>query len=777
MGLIGALIHAGAKAAAVVQKAPSAVVNVARLGKEDWVRTNERAARWGWLDSDKWTLGKYPEVPDPATPPTSLNYASHNEQLGVHLNVVSGALPATLKGVLYIQVTTGTGSTGLPRPGNVPVFNSDGCLLKVSFDGADAIADKVYIKTASWLAERLTRGDKSATPLLSTGLAARLLYTVGIRHNLLYRFTSWGMMRRSVLLGARNMVNTGLVPFLDPTGLGARLLVTWDAGTPWEVETDTLKAATPVGSVSEWRPAAGSLDAFPTTLTTAHPVWDGYLGEGFFVDYARGAGQLLHETAIAAVTMETLGAYGEVAERLLATLPNLGPGSGLPGSQFVTWAVAWLNALAPGYLPYELDTFTNLKRWSGDGALQDYRLVWDGLDVQFHESCHQMGLTSDHVLLLDTGVKVQIAGLLGGLVAGLRGSRTLRALLLRRVRERAPLYIVSRAKLASADQERLDRISAGELDTTPDLDVVRVDLPGQASHLIADYALSNGNIVVYVAHSEFTDVGEYTQVFDRRPLRSSQGVVSQAKGLPHIAALQLGRLSRYEIDPTTGAIVSERSLAEAPFTRTLALLAEHAEGRTAPATHTIEHLYWCSTGFCEGLMTEELFRLYEGNSGHLTSPEELRREIASLTSVPCTLFRLDTATMSIEDSFEFDLGDYVSSPQFVPKPPSGTGALVHPQMAGWLIVTVFPKNHPTIPNAPMPPQVQVFDAADLAIGPICVLQHSDLRFGYSVHTAWLDETEVGPRQATYKVPPADLTSRMWDVISATFLDYEVVPRL
>jgi hypothetical protein len=47
----------------------------------------------------------------------------------------------------------------------------------------------------------------------------------------------------------------------------------------------------------------------------------------------------------------------------------------------------------------------------------------------------------------------------------------------------------------------------------------------------------------------------------------------------------------------------------------------------------------------------------------------------------------------------------------------------------------------------------IFDAANLAQGPLCRLTHPDLDLGFTLHTTWMDA--IAKRTATYRIPVRD----------------------
>ena len=67
-----------------------------------------------------------------------------------------------------------------------------------------------------------------------------------------FAFKSLGFGRFSPILGLRNEANTAFLPFRTRTG-GQRLLITYDAGRPYELDPESLQLVTPVGNNAQWR--------------------------------------------------------------------------------------------------------------------------------------------------------------------------------------------------------------------------------------------------------------------------------------------------------------------------------------------------------------------------------------------------------------------------------------------------------------------------------------------------------------------------------------------
>lgn len=157
------------------------------------------------------------------------------------LEVVAGSVPADMLGHALVV-------GGVPYGDGTPLFTGDAMVARFSVEGGMVRVTTRLLRTDDFLVDEAAAGTSM-------------------------EFRNSGMVRMSSALGARDFVNTALVP--SPSG---RLLATYDAGRPWELDPRTLEPVTPVGLHASYRsmlPAlTPGLALFPVNMTTAHPVWD-----------------------------------------------------------------------------------------------------------------------------------------------------------------------------------------------------------------------------------------------------------------------------------------------------------------------------------------------------------------------------------------------------------------------------------------------------------------------------------------------------------------------
>jgi Retinal pigment epithelial membrane protein len=145
--------------------------------------------------------------------------------------------------------------------GSTPFYNGDGIVYRIDLDN-------------------LEQGISLTTRLLKTPCYYADIATTKCLPD--FKFQNFGIMRMSKKLGIRNQLNTGFLPMKYSEEEGERLLVTWDMGRPYEIDTKTLEIVTPVGFNEEWRAMNYLLSRLPfqpnfcfkLVHSSAHPCFD-----------------------------------------------------------------------------------------------------------------------------------------------------------------------------------------------------------------------------------------------------------------------------------------------------------------------------------------------------------------------------------------------------------------------------------------------------------------------------------------------------------------------
>lgn len=562
--------------------------------------------------------------------PSSLATASGEDQ-DLSLKVLSGELPTDLVGHSFVvhAVPYGDGSS---------LFLGDGRVCRI--DWSDRGFKARIQKTPCYYADHALEGHWAG-------------------------FENKGLARFSMTLGARNHANTALQP------MGDRLLVTYDAGRPHEIDPHSLELVTPVGYTHEW-PAmmpewlTGLMNwPFAMIMSTAHPGYDHETGELFTVAFA-----------LAMMSSSSL----------------------------------------------------DIVRWDGEGALRTWRVVDEaGDEVEILQAIHQIVVTRSAILVVDTSFLLELDSMFQDDVPA---------------QAQAPdsvCYLILRDDLVSGS----DTVTCRKL-----------VLPRETVHFYADFDDSAG-MVLHMAHNTASDPSEFLKSGDVRA-DNGEAVRSDLYGLP-VGSTDIGQAARYVIDLATAEVVESDLVEDDTFTWGGPALATWKDSHRTPDRY--EDLFWCGVGFSEELNVERIQELYADHPHRSVAIEDLPTE-----GRPSSLFRVEVDGPGVADGYAFPDGRVGLSPMYVPR--SGGG--------GCVAVVVTSDDRSTAGSSG--DEIWVFDAENLAQGPLARLGHEDLDLPFTLHTTWMES--VKPREATYAVDIREdlgeaVAAQMWD-IQAVFED-EVYP--
>lgn len=674
--------------------------------------------------------------PNSAKVPQSLMNSSRTE-FGtngvpeISLKCIKGAIPTDLHGHMFIVGPVGFEDT--PYGHGIPVFNGDGMVYRLDFDRPGEVGLKTEIaRTPCFYADSATRTRKKYQR---------------------YRFRNWGNMRFSAALGLRNPVNTAFLAIKSPQEPNNRLLMTYDAGRPYEIDPVSLKIKTAVGTNQEWRSAVPQIKSlfnqvFPVVLSTAHPVCDEHTGEVFTINYGRSIENLLSTIPLIDGLNNMPQAVQELVEPLVDTVITNKPvqqffSMGLKSIQdIMKGSTKLFNKLLKSTTGIEVEDFTYLIRWDGKGNLERWKLVLaDCSPVKIEQSVHQIGISKDFIVIIDTAFKVGVDQILNNPLPDAEKTETaLRTLLTRPQFPDSKVYIVPR--------DRLKRGQPTNRKTKePEITVIPLTLPLESIHFAVDYEASNEEkpddsvrkINLYVTHNCATDVSECIRSYDRSAYSPQDNLPSRLNGMLAIGQMDVNRLGRYVIDGDRGVIIDSKVVHNQDYTFGVGLMTYRERLLSGETVKQIEDIYAHSWGFWEELMPEFIFDLYKNYKYRLMSVEEILQ--LPQKPKPVYLFRLHTSTMEFADCYEFRPGYMMSSPQFVPRK-NGTDSSTD----GYIVCTV---------NTPDDDEIWIFDAKKLSAGPVCQLSYSGFNFGYTIHTTWLpkisSDTTIGNGTSDYHI--------------------------
>ena len=658
----------------------------------------------------------------PLRVPQAVMVASRCELTELPLNIIEGKLPDDLQGHIFIVAPAGSvDSGGLPYPDGTPIFNGDGMIYRLDFNAQQEAKITTRIaKTPCYYADAATKPGSEYEK---------------------YGFKNHGLTRFSMALGIRNQLNTAFLKFKTSEDTNDRLLVTYDAGRPYEIDTETLEVVTPMGANTEWRPEVSLSMPFGPILSTAHPVFDAETKEVFTVNYGRSIGNFMQTIPFIYDAEKLPYAIKQIIEAIAGFLNILKVIKFLlNGITKIIWEVfKWISSVFEKVFKIKMQNFVYLMRWNGSGNIERWKLVLpDRSPVVIHQSLHQIAVTRNYIVLIDTAFSVGMAQTFNNpLPNNKKTERLLRDFLSRPVSPESYLYIVRRDRLQNGQQP---------IDSKTEVEVVaqKLVIPMEILHFAADFEDSNGKITLHIGHICAADAGEWMREFDTLPDKSETPITSRLYGM-QTEVMDVSRFGRYIIDVEKGEIIESQIISDINFTWGAELYTYCDFLPSGKSLEKIENIYWCSFGFWPELLTKFIFKLYKNYKYREVSNEDLLKLLDRQEGKPGCLLRLDTQEMKIADAFVFmpeieadntAEGYMINSPQFVPRV-GGNGDSTD----GYIVCTIYFKNSS---------EIWIFDANNLVGGPICKLGHPELRFGFTLHTTWLPK--IAKRTATYNIP-------------------------
>ncbi|MDJ0796909.1 MAG: carotenoid oxygenase family protein [Calothrix sp. MO_167.B12] len=644
--------------------------------------------------------------------PESVMTASRSELNNVELNLLDGQLPQDISGHVFVIAPVGSvDSGGLPYVDGTPIFNGDGMIYRFDFDKPQSARVTTKITT---------------TPDYYADLATR----PGSKYEK-HRFRNLGMGRVSLSLGLRNQLSTAFLAMKFSQQESDRLLLNLDGGRPYEIDPQTLETVTPVGSNQEWRAQAQTplKFTFEPVLSTAHPVFDPYTKEVFTVNYGRSLGNILQAIPLIYDLDQIPAEIDELLERLAEFVRVEYIQDFLQiFFQFSDNLLQFYVNLFAKIAGVDIDNFVYLIRWDGKGDLERWRVVLpDKTPVKIEQTMHQIGMSQDYVILMDTAFQFGLEQVINNPVPNKKGvDQTIQAFLGRPQSPNTTLYIIPRRQL-----------QRGQYPLRNDLEVEvvaqKVVIPLETVHFLVDYENPDNQIILHLAHISAWDGAQWIRNYDKSAYPPNNPVEPRLHGMI-TNALDISRMGRYKIDADSGKVITSQKIYDSRCTWGIGYYA-YRDLSTTTIPRRLENIYWTSLGLWKELISDSVFQLYKDYKYRAVPTEELLR--LADTGIPAQLYRIYTSdeSLKISDRYEFPNGYMVNSAQFIPR-----GDIQGNSTDGYIFCAVLSG----IGN-----EIWLFDAQDLASGPLCKLSHPSLDFGFTIHTAWL--AEIAPRNASYHI--------------------------
>jgi hypothetical protein len=638
-------------------------------------------------------------------------------------------------------------------------------------------------------------------------------------------FRDAAITRISPFLGSRQYLNTAFVK-LNPVGSqGGRLLLTWDSGRPYEIDPVTLGLVAPVGFNKDWFSMfelnqltdlfryipffSGTfpIDShiFPLVLATAHPAYDPHDNAVYMVNATKSLKSIFQLSRI-------FPYFKRGVWRLF-------------GSSWLEKAlVKPILLVARVLLAIVLGIFSILRigggdrlylyRWQGDKTAIGEGDRWEvvqanGKPIAVSQTLHQMALTRDYIIISDASFKLVLADIIPSILNPQDFGRNFRRVLQifrgisshqdefdampqpasqkKNLREylqfifrylnypQTPytdLYIVPRPDRQPAPDSAAHS-TRNNRKNPPKIRAKRVRLCPETAHFVANYDNSGDRIVLNVGHISASDPAEYIHLADRSVVRydavSQQAASMDSAALKDRAgvlvnSMDVNSIVSWVIDVAKETIEPQScSIADPELLWFLAFYTYN----DWPAEHLTD-IYWNCGGLWSERLTDYYFELYQNR------PNEKRAiDLATLinkfgqSGKPANLLHLKQSIdggrpqLSLVDSYIFPAGYFASSPQFIPR----KGQEDRSDLGYIICIVNATDNYRTegVENEECKfCEFWIFEAENLAQGPLYRLNHPRMNIGFTLHTTWLHHLASPPVRKDYKVK-ADFEKMLDDI--------------
>lgn len=647
--------------------------------------------------------------------------------------------------------------------GWTPLFNGDGMVYRLDFhktlqiDRPEKGGQEHLFKEETgkaWLTTRLVK-----IPSFYADKITNICYPQ-------LQFRNLGFTRFSLQLGFCSQINTAFLPMKFPGENSERLLATNDASRPFEIDPCSLKILAPVGLNKEWsQPSKVSFAApfvFPTTNSSAHPCFDRSTPEGemFTVRVLKSYKTLFSTSHLFNDTGKNF--WRELLKIVIAPLWLL--------LDLVAWFLQALGLLGEDAL--------YLLRWDGKGSLQQWKvLLPNGKPVKIRQSTHMLGLTQKYIVLADTGLKIALEDILpsslilraqkwlettkynlngvgeNGIAKAIKENKGKFQPILKCLRERLTEAQLPNTQVYIVSRERVAQLESGKW-----IEAEPITIEGSFYHFLTDYEETpEGKIVLYAAMSYATDPGEFIHKDDESVYPEEQ-VTHKLKKLAgaFTAGMDVNNLAAIEIDPKKREFKKhELSLEEACQNTFFTGLYAY---RDYLPTQKFEDIYWFGGGAWKDMVTDFVYQMYKDYEPRQvpiqTVLDAIKKEIP-VTLCRCHIDRSqlsvaqdsDKQVLTIADSYKFCQKYFANSPQFVPS------AYKEGPTQGYIVCNVIHSNNffSNYNNGASNgrgwsdnSELWIFDANNLAQGPLYKLSHPKLNFSLTIHTTWLKEILSSP---------------------------------
>ncbi|MDN3610034.1 carotenoid oxygenase family protein [Vibrio ostreicida] len=347
--------------------------------------------------------------------------------------------------------------------------------------------------------------------------------------------------------------------------------------------------------------------------------------------------------------------------------------------------------------------FIRLLKWDKKSALEGWNIIGrDGKPAFIAATAHSLGVTRHHILVFETAAQVEPLRMIG--------IRSVYA-----QQHRTPVWIIRKKDLAA----NRDTVTADYL-----------ELDFDTSDVMCNYDDHENEITLYGQYLGAMDKSEPQYTRDR--LLFGGRVSDRLAGYP-AAPVDVGGLVRARLQVTSHSV--REIVGDFRLIRDDQLfwdMNDPAYRGHFQFPEQFDHIYWAAVGYRKDHVIERVADAYSQYPNRQFTNDSLPQE-----DLPSALIHMDCQRMSVTDAYQFPKDCVMRTPQFMASPNSSG------QDDGYLFTAVVRK-HPTL-SLGNGKEIWIFDAKNLAQGPLAILGHPQLNFATTNHALWVPK--IGPRPA------------------------------
>lgn len=345
-----------------------------------------------------------------------------------------------------------------------------------------------------------------------------------------------------------------------------------------------------------------------------------------------------------------------------------------------------------------IEPHTCLHVWDGTGKFKTTRIIDErtNKEVVIKQSTHQIVVTRNYIVIIDTAFLIEYARMI---FSGVRAQPQ---------SAYNEVWFVPRSQL-----------NGGKAIAK------HVQIPRECVHFFANYEDEDDWVTLHLVHASGHDVSEWLQRWDVRWPTPFELVLVALHGAPPGAYDQQG-FGKYVVNAQTGEIKDPDNFRLFEDFWEIALPTYNGIQGTSPAQ--FENIWVNFFGYTGEMTPRRLVELYADYPFRKVPVEELP------SWKPAGILRWSPSEMEVKDSYAIPRGTAFLTPVYVPKQGQTS------DLEGYVVAMLA---------TPQGSQFWIWQAGNLAAGPVAKLRHPDVKFAFPLHSAWVPE--IAPRTAAYKV--------------------------